>query len=1114
MSELAERERYVRRALSERLFAEQTVGELTHLPLGAIVVALLWISIPHIALAAWYGILLVAFVGRTLVRRRAMTTLGPDGRLPMALRVAIVTNASVWGLGFVLAAPRVSQAEVALMLLMICGLTAGATSTLLADAGTFTAYTIAMLGLSAIGVVPLLVYRSFVVALAVIIVYGLAMTALYGRLRAILLRSLNTEFDLERSRISVDHERAFLDQLVSNAPNPIVVLDAKQCVQRVNPAFERVFGFTGAELQGKPLDDAIVPEGESADLIQADILAGRMVQTEARRQRKDRSTIHVRIAAAQIPGSDSSFAVYDDISERTAMEQTLRESEARLFKTLASLPVGILVIDVDGVPFFANDTAKEMLGADVVLQATIEDVVRSYEMVYAGTSVPYPLERVPLVRALHGEETRVDDVEVRRPNGSITLEIFGSPIRDRNGHVAFGVAAFTDITERRRVAQALEAARVAAEEATAAKSTFLANMSHEIRTPLNGILGLAELMGEEDLTSEQRRSIELIISSGETLLHVINDILDFSKIEAGQLDIESTVVDLAGIVESTARLLMPKAVEKSIEIVTEIDAKIPPGVLGDPTRIRQVLTNLLGNAVKFTHRGEVVITLSLVTLDGDDARVRFGVRDTGTGIPSDKLETIFDPFRQADATTTRRYGGTGLGLSISRRLVELMDGKLEVASVLGAGSTFAFELDMQVIEAALPNADAATDLTGVRILMVDDNATNRRVMRAMLAASDADVAEAADGRRALEAMRDAQRDGRPYGLLITDLVMPELDGFELVGEMRADPIIARTPAVMVTSVTRRGDAQRCRDLSIDACLLKPASRSELVTAIRAAIGHADRERTARSFVAPRPTTTERRAIEPPTRRLEILLAEDNAVNQEVAAAMLRRRGHTVTIVENGRRAVDEAKAHRYDVILMDLQMPEMDGVEATGEIRRMLGPGGPRIVALTANALTGERERCLAAGMDGYLSKPFRSSDLVTVVELRGATPASGVPIVPAPTAAADLRGLRRDLELGGVAEIFDDIVKVYMRDAPMRMDALQRAVESGEARGIERAAHAFKSAAATIHAGRLAELLQELERNGRNGAVGDAGTRVHEIARVFHAVQDQLESLNGDRNG
>jgi CheY-like chemotaxis protein len=581
-------------------------------------------------------------------------------------------------------------------------------------------------------------------------------------------------------------------------------------------------------------------------------------------------------------------------------------------------------------------------------------------------------------------------------------------------------------------------------------------------------------------------------------LTVINEILDFSKIEAHQLEIENVEFDLHELVESTVKLTASSSLgEEDVEIVTDIGNDVPAHVTGDPTRLRQVLSNLAGNALKFTHSGEVVTSVERIALVGKMARVSFSVEDTGIGMSPDTLAGIFEPFRQADSSTTRRYGGTGLGLSISRRLVELMGGTLTVTSDEGKGSRFSFELFMPV--AAAPAHVEPPSLRGVRALVVDDNATNQRVLVGLLRHEGVEVQVASSAEEALAFLRTASGRGAAFNVLVTDVQMPGMDGFQLVKAIRDDAELAATPVVMATSGNRRGDASRSSDLGVAAVITKPLSRREFTRAVQSALNGVQR-----------PGGEAGRKIQPTARHLSVLIAEDNPINQEVARAMLTRRGHTVDVVENGRLAVDAAMRKDYDVILMDIQMPELDGLDATKEIRRRRSSQRPRIVALTANVLPGERERCLANGMDAYLAKPFAARDLFEVLEGEQAV------VAPAPVEGQgtrpggkliDLDELRADLRAAGIEESLPVLVKLFLRDGPARVDAIQKSVATKNPMTIATAAHALKSAAGAVRASRLMSLLATMERTAKAGDISAAGAQGDAIVAEHRAVREWLES-------
>jgi PAS domain S-box-containing protein len=818
--------------------------------------------------------------------------------------------------------------------------------------------------------------------------------------------------------------------------------------------------------------------------------------------------------------------------QRTANEElerltaALTASEVFLKSLVENLPVSIYRKDIEGRFIFANRRFCEYKGRSntEILGKTNFDIDPP-ELAQKYTAIDIAL--VQTRQPIETEEIRFNANGEERWNRIIKIPVF-----DSNGQIVATQGMFWDTTAAKLSEQNLKLAKEAAESAARAKSEFLAKMSHEIRTPMNGVIGMTSLLLDTNLNAQQREFAETIRFSAETLLSIINDILDFSKIEAGKMIMEAVDFDLVQTVEGTLDILATRAFSKGIELVASVPPDVPSRLRGDAVRLRQILINLLDNAIKFTEKGEVVARVSLESESATDALLKFSVSDTGVGIEPEAQARLFEAFSQADSSTTRKYGGSGLGLAIAKRLVEMMEGDIRVQSKPGEGATFWFTARLEK-QLTITSATYDGDLSGVRALVVDDNATNRQILCHQVLAWKMDPTSAASGLEALERLREAAQGGKRYELAILDVHMPGMDGLELARAIKADPSIAETRLVVLTSVGQSCSAAELKRAHIDTYLAKPVKQSRLYDCLVNAMGKA-----AGREAAPEPDRSRSSAgifeLRPPRQTTRILLAEDNCTNQQVALGQLRKLGYDADVVANGLEVQDALRSLPYEIILMDCQMPEMDGYQATRAIRlweqRSVPSSAARspvyIVAITANAMEGDREKCLAAGMNDYLSKPIRVRELQAVLERWKRVPQdrrqstvnfepttagpgfgnrSKDPLAvtePVEGAAVDLQRL---LEVSNGPEEIRELVDLYLHQSSQLLEDLGVALRQGEAEAVERCAHKFLGSSANCGMTAILSSLRELESMGRSRRLSGTEQVYADANRQFQRIKEFL---------
>ena len=769
-------------------------------------------------------------------------------------------------------------------------------------------------------------------------------------------------------------------------------------------------------------------------------------------------------------------------------QQSAADLEARHRGLVDTLPVCILQKDSAGRFIFANQAYGEFTGHK------IKDILGKTDFDLSPPDVAEHFRADDRAVIESGQQFR--NIEANTTDGKTRwVEVIKSPIRDAGGQIVGTQAIFWDVTERKMAVEALEQAKQAAESANRAKSDFLANMSHEIRTPMNAVIGMTELLLDGDVNTIQRDYLTTVLESAESLLAIINEILDFSKIEAGHLELEELEFDLRDEVADTLRTLSTRAFSKGLELSWRVATDVPQRVWGDPIRIRQVVLNLVGNAIKFTERGEVVVEISCQDLSDENLTLLVAVQDTGVGIREDRIDAIFSVFAQADNSTTRQFGGTGLGLTISLRIVEAMGGRIWVESQEGMGSTFRFTMQLRVsgdLEGIPPEIP---DLEDYPVLVVDDNATNRKILGEMLRSWGMRVDVVEGGPQAIAYLNRCSAQCETLPLVLSDVHMPGMDGFMLADRLRKIAALKETVFILLTSGARQGDKKDRAGPNINAQLLKPVKQSELLETILVAVG--------RPSPAVREPPTRGTAGMPQLRPLRVLLAEDGKTNQKLAVGLLEKWGHSVTVAENGRAAVHCWETEAFDLVLMDLQMPEMDGLEATAQIRQRERETRMRIpiIAMTAHAMKGDRERCLESGMDGYVAKPIRQQELHDALS-EFFQPAEAKTEVTVESGIVDWEIAKT--AVAGDDSLLHAVIEACLEETPDLLQQLQIAIETGDAVEARRLAHTIKASGRTFGIASLSEHANSIEEFSKCGDLVSA-------AETLPLLGNDVEQMTGE---
>jgi two-component system sensor histidine kinase/response regulator len=893
-------------------------------------------------------------------------------------------------------------------------------------------------------------------------------------------------------------QSTYLHTLIEANPIAIVAEDPQSKIELSNRAFRDLFGYGHDEMIGKSIDELVAPEHlrDQASSFSSQVLSGESCHAIVQRRHKDGHLIDVEafgvpfLVDGMLRGQ---FGLYSDISKRVKAEKALKESE-ELFRTLSSAaPIGIFMDDGHGNCLYVNERWMEMTG-----MSAAEAMGRGW------LAVTHPDDRGRVFDEWLAatQERCLFDLNYRylsKAGNTVRVNVIAQAISATGDGSRGYIGVVQDVTEKYEAAERLREAKDAAEAASRAKSEFLANMSHEIRTPMNGIIGMTELTLDTELTLEQRDYLGMVKASADALLGIINDILDFSKIEAGRLELECVPFSLLDCIEDALHPLAVRAQQKGLELDWSIEGDIPDLVLGDPTRIRQIFINLAGNAIKFTKGGHVSVKAERLASDSSKVAIRFAVLDTGIGIAPDKHKKIFEAFSQADT----EFGGTGLGLSISARLVRLMGGEMGLISTPGEGSEFSFNAEFAPVNASQGASSKLLDpdLTGKSVLVADDNQVNRELLAKLLLKWGMLPVHASDGFEALAAFADSVIQGKPFPLVLLDRNMPGMDGYE-VAERLLRSAVERPPAILILSSSGAADAERIKGIGIFRQLAKPIRRATLLEAIRQAIGSS----------APAPRRETQVVLRPTPKRLSLLLVEDNAVNQKLGIRMLEKMGHDVTLAVNGQIALDTVRSKQFDLILMDIQMPVLSGIDATRAIRQW-EPGRHRtpIIAMTAHAMAGDAERFLAAGMDGYVSKPIQAGvlraeiDRLTQSKIISEGECMTNDTNPLGASRVNLPELLTRVD--NDRELLCDLLSIFKEEFPGYVKSLEKAVVEMDAAEVASVSHTLKGMLlnlAVAKASASAARLEQLARAGETASLRDAFAA---FERDVHGLLPEMES-------